>query len=131
MFVADLLACLGFPNDDVWISHFTPKFVLQKGPAVALSNAQLKFDLDCNGCLGVIVNTWTIFSQQRYSLFIKRGNTDAAALSFPLGGGIAQLKVSGDFETKLYFELIPPPGAPQDIAINIFLLKSPTSAPAP
>jgi hypothetical protein len=131
MFVADLLDCLGFPNDAPWIAQFTPKMVLEKGPAVSLSDARLTVDVDCTDCLGVIVNTWTTFAQRRYSLFIKRGDTDASALSFPLGGGIAQLKVSGDFVSKLHFELAPSVGAPQDIAVNICLLKIPPPTPAP
>ncbi len=131
MFVADLLDCLGFPNDDTWIAEFTPQMFLEKGPAVALSDHQLVVEVDCTGCLGVIVNTWTTFSQRRYSLFIKRGMVDAAALFFPLGSGVAQLKVSGDAITKLRFELVSNSGAPPDIAINTFLVKvSPPPPPA-
>jgi len=125
MFLPDLLDCLGFPNDDNFISHSVSKLILEKGAAVGAHDLQKTFDIDMTGCVGVIVNTFSTFSQRRYSLFIKRGSADSAGLQLPVADGQAQLKVTGDSTATLHFELIPLPNATPDMGINAFLVKIP------
>ena len=132
--MAQLMDCLGLPNDDAFVAKFVPTMQLERA-AILQNNLgnppQLSADVDPKDAVGVIVNTFTAFSQRRYTLFIKRGSEEPVPFTYPLSGGLAQLKVSGDLFTKLHFDLLPQPGSTSDVSLNVFLVKIPPPTPSP